>query len=85
MAESVNSLSVMEKFEIKSQLYNTYFPPPERVKSKHEQMEEQRVALGLQTKPIVKKVLQPADIASRDLISKIESIGDQDLEKIQND
>ena len=36
MAESVNSLSVMEKFEIKSQLYNTYFPPPERVKTKHE-------------------------------------------------
>ena len=75
----------MEKFEIKSQLYNTYFPPPERIKSKHEQMEEQRVALGLQTKPIVKKVLQPNDIVSRGLISKIKSIGDHDLEKIQND
>ena len=57
MAESSKSLSAMERFDIKSQLYNTYFPPPERIKTKHEQMEEQRIALGLQTKPVVKKVL----------------------------
>ena len=48
-------------------------------------MEEQRIALGLKTKPIVKKVLNPDDIKTRGVISKIKPIGDQDLEQTQNE
>ena len=75
-ASSPHQLTELEKFDLKAQQFNTYFPIPKASKTQQQILDEKRVLLGLQKKPLNRPStrIQRHDIACRDLISKLKDI-----------